>query len=215
MSDETKSLQVAWDIPGVGKIPGADKIIPKIELPSIGGAISGAADAGKFSLYMGRIESKLDDLGPEKMKIEPGKASEVLKFMQNALANLELTDVKADGKSSAQFIEDLNGYIKAKQGESDNLGDYSKLPLVKDASEISGAHLQAIVDSLRDKDLLNRDNAKALEAFGKVLGAIGDKSIIEDAKSIGIPVPAEEGSKPERRRAPSWGNNDFGAPTVA
>lgn len=216
MGDQT-DLNQQWQVAGLGDM---FERATGVRIPSIPGSSNGEvrdrvtegasdiADSGKFRLYMGRIESSLDDVPHDKLGIENGKPSEVIKFMQNALHNLGYTDVKANGIVSKKFLQDLNGYIVAKKPETDGiggvLGNYKDLPGVKSQNDITGAHLQAIVDSLRDADKLGIDDKKALEAYGKALGAIDNPDIQEWARDIGIPVP--DSGKPHTPPAKDqWG----------
>lgn len=170
---------MGWDI--LKKIPGADK------LPGLGkDQAEQAWDGGKFKFEMDRLESNLAKIPADKMGIKEDKPSEVVKFIQNAMKNLGQGNVTADGKVTPDFLTELNGYIMAKQGEKDLLGDYKGLKPVSSAAEISGAHLQAIIDSLRDGEKLSNkpEHKKGMEALAKALYEIDDPKMKEVATKI-------------------------------
>jgi hypothetical protein len=184
----------------VGNIPGVD--------PNKGKEVAGQAwDTGKFKVEMDRFESALSKVPADKMGIKEGESSELVTFMQRALKNLGQSGVTVDGKVTPEFLQELNGYIKAKQGERDIFGSYKDLKEVTKASEISGAHLQAIIDTLRDQGKIKADSKEVLDALGKAMRQIDDPAVKEMSTKL-APPPAQEQKKDD------WGAKTSEAPST-
>ena len=198
--DWLKKIPGADKIPGVGNIPGVD--------PNKGKEVAGQAwDSGKFKFEMDRFESALSKVPADKMGIKEGESSDLVRFMQNALKNLGQSGVTVDGKVTPDFLQELNGYIKVKQSERDILGSYKDLKEVTNASEISGAHLQAIIDTLRDQGKIKADSKEVLEALGKAMRQIDDPAVKEMSTKLAPPPP-------EQKKEDKWGHAPTD-PTVA
>ncbi|MCB1784127.1 MAG: hypothetical protein KDI13_09030 [Alphaproteobacteria bacterium] len=170
-----------------------------------------AIDSGKFKYHMDRLESNLKDVPHDKLLINEKKPSEMIKFMQNALHNLGHSSVDATGKFSKQFAEDLNGYIVAKREERDTFSGYSDLKGVEKFSDLTGAHLQAIIDTLRDEKVLVQKNPKAIDALGKALNEVNNADVREHARNAGMDVPELRQQNPPAPSNRPTRRNEWGA----
>lgn len=130
-----------------------------------------------------RIERTLLDVLPIHLRLEEGKPSQVVDFLQQSLGAMGYTSATAtdqQGIAGRDFLADLNGYIAIKQREQ----GFQDLRPINDISELSGRHVQAIVDSLRDQGIMTGSTPSWLRELSQGLREIDNSDLLKDANKL-------------------------------
>lgn len=130
-----------------------------------------------------RIERTLLDVLPVHLRLQEGKPSQVVDFLQQSLGAMGYTSATAtdqQGIAGRDFLADLNGYIAIKQREQ----GFQDLRPINDISELSGRHVQAIVDSLRDQGIMTGSTPSWLRELSQGLREIDNSELLKDANKL-------------------------------
>jgi len=206
--------------------PGADWLQKGKELLDNSGALKDGFDKAKNNEYvqdagnitkvnykLERIESELKDVSAEKINISSNKHSELGEFLQKGLKAMDQDVGTIDGKAGAGTVGELNGFFAAKiEGAAEGINPlrdkYEDLNPIKDISELTGRHVQAFVDELRDRDILDSGTPEMLKEFGQALRDIDNKDLQEYANDFDpnganqAPAPAGSDVVPDEAPAP-------------
>jgi hypothetical protein len=128
-------------------------------------------DTIRYHLQLPRLVNELKSIPALDMGIAADKPSAVVKFMQEAL-NHQYKNKGAgeDGLATERFVARVNQFA----ADNANFG----LPVVKSFSEISGAHLSAIIDK-QSRGFLGSDNDRANRLMAEALLSIDNQRMKE------------------------------------
>ena len=182
--------------------------IPGLETPSLGEVIEAGTKALKgnetteknaipekdFEKGMEEIEQRLKHITAENLHIDPSKESDVIRFVQYSLNKLNGTQLPVDGKMSDAFRQELNGFVVAKRDELDKNDGlieapkkrFKDLPVVDGDHPMTGEHLRAITDSMRDSKHLKQTDVESLLGLEKAIKVINDTELNTWAAKIGL-----------------------------
>lgn len=148
------------------------------------GAQQDKARANSPEGALDRIEGILRDVLPIHMRIQPDQKSELVDFMQKSLQAMGYSSVangtSAQGMASRDFLADLNGFLLTKSKEN----GYGGLAPLTDVREISGHHLQAIIDSMRDQKVLTGSTPSWKTELAQGLKEIDNTNLIKEATKL-------------------------------
>ncbi len=139
--------------------------------------------AGTPEGALDRIEKNLLDVLPVHLRLDAEKPSQVVDFLQQSLGAMGYTSATAtdqQGIAGRDFLADLNGYIAVKQREQ----GFQDLKPINDISELSGRHVQAIVDSLRDQKIMTGSTPSWLRELSQGLREIDNSELLKDANKL-------------------------------
>ncbi|MBP7759027.1 MAG: hypothetical protein KA099_09315 [Alphaproteobacteria bacterium] len=147
--------------------------------------IEGAAKrrAGTPEGALDRIERNLDAVLPVHIRVQGDKPSELVDFMQKSLAAMNYSSASGaapNGIADPDFLRDLNGFIMVKQKEP----NFQDLSTISDISQLSGRHVQAIVDSLRDQGIMTGKTPTFLKELAQGLREIDNTDLRNDANKL-------------------------------
>lgn len=171
---------------GLPKIPG----IPGVDIPKIPGVpdiFKRGKDAVSDNTVLGRIETMLKEVPASQIHIEEGKKSEIVDFLEKGMKAIGGHDsITPDGIADKDFLTELNGFIMAKRDEKENLvrHPYSNLPTVENVNQISGLHIQAMIDSLRDQKIMSDKTPDQLKELGQALREIDNSDLRREADRL-------------------------------
>ncbi len=234
--DEEKVMS-GFSLPSLSKIAIGVGTIGSIK--SITNQFSGASKAFQ-SLSPNQTTSKIKDcesivkkLPADKIPVSGTKATKTGELIQNALKSMKYGIKGTDGVVGSKTVKALNQYIEErnapsssgfsfgslKKGFSKAVGADSKLEPVKDASEITGAHVKALVDDLRDKNVLPA-NSQMLQKFAESMYEIGGEAKNPELQKLGrelskTPLGAQSALQtPEQNDAEVQAQVETTAPTM-
>ncbi len=180
-------------------VPGSEYIKKGMDAAEAVGGLKGAYDKAKDNEYVQKgvdiarintnleiAERRLKEIGADQIDISPNKRSELAEFLQKGLKAMDQDVGVIDGKAGAGTVRELNGFFvakveSAKDGYNPLRDKYEDLKPIEDITELTGRHIQAFVDELRERDILDSGTPEMLKEFGQALREIGDKRLIEPA----------------------------------
>ncbi len=139
--------------------------------------------AGTPEGALDRIERNLDTVLPVHIRVQGDKPSELVDFMQKGLSAMNYSSAAGagpNGIANQDFLRDLNGFIVVKQKEP----NYQDLTTITDISQLSGRHVQAIVDSMRDQGILTGKTPTFLKELSQGLREIDNSDLLKDANKL-------------------------------
>ncbi len=175
-------------------IPGVGDLIKKgtdIVSDGVAGGFNAAASATVSKLSFDKIESILkNDVAPDNVNIKSNVKSELGEFLQKSMDAIAGRPIAGnyDGKAGGNTVGNLNGFFAAKKLSAEDglnpLRDkFEDLNDIKNISELSGRHIQAVIDELRDLDIIP-ENAELTKDLGEALRDVENPDLQQKADEL-------------------------------
>ncbi len=148
--------------------------------------------------HLRQVENRLEDeVKPDDINISATSKSELGEFIQKGLVAMG-HNITADGFAGAGTVAALNTALMDKmESESGNKSvfgmgadKFEDLTEIDDITQLSGRHLQALVNELREREILTADTPEMLVELGQALRDIDNDEFQEIANDF-APKPEE------------------------
>jgi len=203
-------------------IPGLDKVIKGAggltqQFSGVGGLFKGLKP-DEVTSKIKSCEKVIEKLPAEQIPVSGTKSTKTGEFVQEALNAMKYDTGKPDGAVGGGTIKQFNQYMAEKNAPSTSfsfnsikdsakglVGRDEKFEPLNDASEITGKHIEELIDALRDGKHLPA-NPQLLQKLAESAYEIGDAANNPELQKLGrelstTPLGAQssiEGQGPEQ-----------------
>jgi len=181
-----------FGIPDLGKITKGAGAITQ-QFGGVGSLLKGLKP-DEVTSKIKSCENIIEKLPAEQIPVSGTKSTKTGEFVQEALNAMKYDTGKPDGAVGGGTIKQFNQYIVEKNAPSSGFGSLTKgfksaigtnkLEPVKDASEITGKHIEELIDDLRDGKHLPA-NAQLLQTLAESAYEIGDAAKNPELQKLG------------------------------
>lgn len=175
-----------------------------------------------FDRSMNAIQENLirvrDDAPKHSLGLSDDKPSKIVELIQKSMNELgqkgllgsDYKPLEVTGKANPEFIAAFKDYLAIKRAESTDFfeGSYKGLPDVVKASDIGVFHLSAVLDSIHDAGIVQKNTVnmkpemiEALREVNHFYLSMGIQGLEQDLKQKGAPVPEKRSEAPSANDA--------------